>query len=328
MLKAARLSRFLLLLVGIVLIPALLTNTISTAFSLDPSSAMAADSQIANSEGQCTSSSHSQSFGGIVTVAPLEVLCSDITSFGGTVDILGQVRGNILAVGSAIIVDGGVIGNITQFGGSVTFHTGSYVHGNVNLYGSSVNQKTAFQVDGTFDDHSKTSWLFGFSDFNFPVWFLFLMIPLGLLSTRLFPEHVVFVSATVKHKMRRSLLIGLLTALLAPVLLIVLFALIISIPLALIVMLALLAAWILGTIAISWMLGEQILRALTSSPHSRYLQVVVGMIALAVLISLPFIGWLVSLGTGFVGIGAVLLSRFGTRLYTRPKQPLPISLRL
>ncbi|HLX56192.1 MAG TPA: hypothetical protein VKR83_04140, partial [Ktedonobacteraceae bacterium] len=69
---------------------------------------------------------------------------------------------------------------------------------------------------------------------------------------------------------------------------------------------------------------EQIIHALTSRPHTRYLQVVVGVIVLAALGSLPFIGWLVGLGTGFVGLGAVLLSRFGTRLYSQPEQPLPI----
>ena len=49
---------------------------------------------------------------------------------------------------------------------------------------------------------------------------------------------------------------------------------------------------------------------------------------LAVFMSLPFIGWIVFLGTGIVGIGAVFLSRFGTRLYRRPEQPLSISMRM
>ena len=108
--------------------------------------------------------------------------------------------------------------------------------------------------------------------------------------------------------------------------LIVLIGLIVSIPLALIVLLGLLAAWILGSVAIGWMIGEQIVQALTTrqpTRNTRYLQVIVGLIALALLSSLPFIGWLISIGTGLLGLGAVLLSRFGTRLYSQPKQPLP-----
>ena len=152
------------------------------------------------------------------------------------------------------------------------------------------------------------------------------MIPLGVLCIRLLPEHVMFVRATMKYKMRRSLVVGLLTCVLAPAVLIVLIALIVSIPLALIVLLGLLAAWILGSVAIGWMIGEQIVQALTTrqpTRNTRYLQVIVGLIALALLSSLPIIGWLISIGTGLLGLGAVLLSRFGTRLYSQPKQPLP-----
>jgi len=182
------------------------------------------------------------------------------------------------------------------------------------------------QIVGAFNDHSNPGWLFGLQAFHFPFWFLFFMIPLGVLCIRLLPEHVMFVRATMKYKMRRSLVVGLLTCVLAPAVLIVLIALIVSIPLALIVLLGLLAAWILGSVAIGWMIGEQIVQALTTrqpTRNTRYLQVIVGLIALALLSSLPFIGWLISIGTGLLGLGAVLLSRFGTRLYSQPKQPLP-----
>ena len=137
----------------------------------------------------------------------------------------------------------------------------------------------------------------------------------------------MFIGAAVKNHRRRSLLIGLLSAVLAPVVLLVLIALIISIPIALIVLLVLLIAWTSGTIAIGWMLGEQVIRAFTTRSYTRYLQVMVGVIMLAIFIALPFIGWIVFLGTGIVGSGAVFLSRFGTRLYRHPEQPLPISLR-
>ena len=328
MLKVARLPRFLLMLVGGLFVLMLITNAISSLLSPAPPVALATDGRMAGELSPCTSRDQKPSFGGTVTVGSTDALCSDVTAMGGSISIQGLVRGNILAFGSTIIIDGGVIGDIKLFGGSISFHAGSYVHGNVNLYGSRVDREKEVRIDGTYDDHNRTTDLFGLSTFAFPVWFLLLMIPLGLLYIRFLPEHVMFVSATVKNKMRRSLLIGLLSALLAPAVLLILIALIISIPFALIVLLVLLAAWTLGTIAICRMLGEQIIRAFTSRPYTRYLQVTVGVIMLTVFISLPFIGWLVFLGTGIVGLGAVLLSRFGTRLYRQPEQPLPITLRL
>lgn len=322
--KAARLFRLLFLLIGVVIVSLVITNSITGLLPTASSTALAS-----GGANTCTASSQQRPvFGGTITVGAGDVLCGDVTIVGGTVSISGLVRGSILAFGSNILLDGGVSGDIRLFGGSIRFGNRSYVHGNANLYGSRVDGEKEVRVDGTFDDHSKNNGLFGLSSFNLPVWFLLLMIPLGLLFTRFFPEHVMFVSATVKNQTRRSLMIGLLSAFLAPAILLVLIALIISIPLALIVLLVLLITWTAGTIAICWMLGEQVIRAFTTRPFTRYLQVIVGVIMLTVFISLPFVGWIVLLGTGIVGSGAVFLSRFGTRLYRRPEQPLSVSLRL
>lgn len=320
----ARLSRLLFVLFGVVIAFLFITGNM-TGFLPTPSPVAHASSGAA----LCTASSQQRpSFGGTISVQAGNVLCGDVTTVGGTISVQGLVRGNILAFGSNILLNGGVSGDIRLFGGSIRFGTRSYVTGNVNLYGSRVDGEKEVRIGGTFDDHSKNTGLFGLGAFNLPIWFLLLMIPLGLLYARFFPEHVVFISATVKNQTRRSLMIGLLSALLALPVLLVLIALIISIPLALIVLLILVIAWTAGTIAICRMLGEQVIRAFTTRPPTRYLQVTVGVIMLAVFIALPFIGWIVFLGTGIVGLGAVFLSRFGTRLYRRPEQPLSISLRL
>ena len=322
--KAARLFRLLFLLVGVVIVSLFITNSITGLLPAASHPALAA-----GGPDTCTASSPQRpSFGGTITVEAGNVLCGDVTIAGGTVSIQGLVRGNILAFGGNILLNGGVSGNIRLFGGSIRFGNASFVHGDVNLYGSRVDGEKEAHIEGTFDNHSKFTGLFGLGAFNLPVWFLLLMIPLGLLYTRFIPEHVMFVSAAVKNQTRRSLLIGLLSAFLAPAILLVLIALIISIPLALIVLLVLVIAWTVGTIAICGMLGEQVIRAFRTRPSTRYLQVMVGVIMLAVFMSLPFIGWIVFLGTGIVGIGAVFLSRFGTRLYRRPEQPLSISMRM
>jgi hypothetical protein len=326
--KAARLFRLLFLLVGVVIVSLFITNSIRGILPL-PAASPNAFADGGPMTVACTASSPQRpSFGGTITVEPGSILCGDVTMVGGTLSIQGQLHGNILAFGANILLNGGVNGDIRLFGGSIHFGNASSVLGNVNLYGSRVDGEKEVRIGGTFNDHSKDTGLFGLGAFNFPVWFLLLMIPLGLLYARFFPEHLLFVSAAVKNKARRSLLIGLLSALLAPAILLVLIALILFIPVALIVLIVLGIAWTVGTIAICWMLGEQVIRAFRTRPSTRYLQVIVGVIMLAIFMSLPFIGWIVFLGTGIVGIGAVFLSRFGTRLYRRPEEPLSISMRM
>ena len=134
----------------------------------------------------------------------------------------------------------------------------------------------------------------------------------------------MFVRTTVTTKTQRSIIIGLLSIILAPAVLVVLVALILPIPLALILAVGLIAAWALGTVAIGWIVGERILRAVAPQYNTRLKDVVVGLTVLVLVGSIPYIGWLISIGVGLLGLGAVFLSRFGTRLYSQPKQPLTL----
>jgi hypothetical protein len=202
--------------------------------------------------------------------------------------------------------------------------SGSHVHGDINLYGGHWTQATNTQIDGAVIDRTEDigSLLLGNGGFRFSVWSLLIWVALGILFTTLFPEHVMFVRTTVVSKARRSFIIGLLSILLAPPVLVVLIALVLSIPLAIIVGLGLIAAWALGTVAIGGNLGDYIMRKVAPQHNTRLMQIVVGLTVLVLAGSLPYIGWFISISAGLLGLGAVFLSRFGTRLYDQPRQPL------
>ncbi len=331
--QAERLPWFLLVSVAVILIPAFLILTTGTIFSTGAPTAQVAraaglhDATSGTNSVACTGTNRSPSFGGTVVVDTHDVLCGDLTVFGGTVTIHGQIQGNLLAFGGTINIDGGVSGDITLFGGSVNLLPGARVYGSIHLYGGQINRRQGVLLDGTVDDHSQHSLYLGFQGPGFSVWYLLFMIPFSLLWMRFLPVHTAFVRATVEQRGRRSFLVGLLTCLLAPIIVFLLLALIIAIPVALVILIGLFAAWLSGVIAVGWSIGEQVLRALTSRPvsrKSRYLAVILGQVALAIFASLPVIGWFVGLGAGMIGLGAVLLSRFGTRMYGRPRQLLQV----
>jgi len=327
--QARRLPRFLLVSVGVALIPLVLILTIVTIGAIFSAVTPAALEVYAagTTTSACTENNRSPSFGGTVVVDTHDTLCGDLTVFGGMVMIHGQLQGNLLAFGGVINIDGGVFGDITLFGGSITLLHGAHVHGSIHLYGGQAIRQPGAFLDGTVDDHSQHSLYFGFQGPRFSIWYLIFMIPLSLLWVRFFPVHTTFVRATIEQHARRSFLVGLLTCLLAPVVIFLLLALIVAIPVALVVLIGLMAAWIFGVIAVGWSIGEQVIHALTSRPltrKSRYLAVILGQIALAIFGSLPVIGWIVGLSAGMIGLGAVLLSRFGTRMYGRPRQLLQL----
>ncbi len=273
----------------------------------------------------CSSTQHGPIFGGSLGLNGQEVECGDVIIFGGTLDVRGQVWGDILAFGSNIDIAGNVHGDINLYGGTVTLLDGSQLHGNVNVFGGSEQTEAGAQLDGSLHNRSEhvSFWLPGLgSGFAFPFWSLVTWVVLGLALTSLLPEHMTFVRATVTSKTRRSLFLGLLSVLLAPTVLIILIALILPIPLAILIAVGLIVAWTFGTIAIGWLVGEYIMRAIAPRHNTRLAQVAVGLTALVLLGALPYIGWIISASAGLLGLGAVFLSRFGTRLYSQPRQPL------
>lgn len=332
MLKVVRKQWFMLALPGLTLLAAfLLGGGVAQAGEL-PSAAdrQAQTSSGANaSDSKCTGTYHKPSFGSTVVVNSGEVICSDLTSFNSTVVVRGEVKGDVVAFGGDVLIGGNVAGNVMMYGGNVTLQNSAHVNGDIHVCGGHLTPGMNSQLRGSVIGCTQSVGLLivnnGGPEFRF--WSLITWLVLGVFLTSLFPEHVMLVRTTVKSKTRRSLVLGLLSMLLAPAVLAVLVALIISIPLAIIVAVAFIAAWALGTVAVSWLIGDRVMRMV--APHlsirrMREIQIVVGLIVLALVGSLPYVGWLITLGAGLLGLGAVFLSRFGTRLYSPPKQPLPL----
>jgi len=276
--------------------------------------------------GECTASHVKPAFGSTIVVSSGEVICSNLTAWDGNILIKGDVRGDVVTFGGNVVVDGRVEGTIRSYVGDVTLQSEARVYGDIYTCGGQQTQDRASQLYGTIFDCPKTVELLleGSEGAGFHFWSLLTWVALGIILTFLLPEHVMLVRTTASIKIRRSLFLGILSVLLAPAVLAVLIALIIPIPLAIIVIIGLMAGWALGTVAIGWLIGEYLVNKVAPQHHARPIQVAVGLAVLALAGSLPYIGWFISIGAGLLGLGAVFLSRFGTRLYSQPKQPLPL----
>ena len=308
----------------LLLLPALLLGIGEETLLWITPTALAAGKHLEHASGDCKNQHRQPSFGGTIVVDTGEVVCGNLTSFGGTVAINGEVRGGVVTFGGEVVIAGTVDGNVDIYGGTVTLQSGSDVRGDLNLYAGGWTRSNSAQLNGALIDHTRNieRLFFSSSEFHFPFWPILTWVALGLLLTWLLPEHVMFVRTTVASRPRRSLLIGLLSALLALPIMVVLIALILTIPVAIIVALGLITAWAFGTVAIGWLVGEHVLRMIAPHRNARPLQVAVGLTVLVLAGSLPYIGNWISIGAGLLGLGAVFLSRFGTRLYSQPKEPL------
>lgn len=286
--------------------------------------ARAASFSTARDVAECTEKHPKPSFGNTIVVSNSDRICGSLTTFGGTTVVQGEVDGDIVAFAGSVIINGQVDGNVNLYGGNLTLQNGAHINGDIHVCGGQWIEGANSQFRGTVFECTKsvTTLLAGDGSPGSRFWLVFTWVGLALLLTVLLPEHVMLVRTTVKSKWRRSFVLGLLTILLAPEVLSVLIALIIPIPLAIIVAIGLIVAWALGTVAIGWLIGDYLVHMVAPHYYSRSIQVVVGSAVLALAGTLPYIGWIISIGAGLLGLGAVFLSRFGTRLYVQPKQPL------
>src|SRR5205807_109048 len=84
--------------------------------------AMAANNEVKSAISDCMHQHRQPSFGGTVVVDTNEVECGNLTTFGGTVAINGEVKGDVVAFNSDVVIAGTVDGNIELYGGNVILH--------------------------------------------------------------------------------------------------------------------------------------------------------------------------------------------------------------
>ncbi|MCL5950424.1 MAG: hypothetical protein M1132_01660 [Chloroflexi bacterium] len=253
------------------------------------------------------------SFGGDLVLEEGTHVGNDIVIFGGNADISG-------------LVDHGVV----VFGGTATLEPGAVVEGTVAAIGGSTNVKQGATVRGGITNGAGTS----FRGFPYPIWYSFAsgvtgimfgfvrgvvtalaLAALGALTVVFLPNETRRVSDVAEKSALPSLGVGCLTLLVAPMLTILLVIVIIGIPFAFLLLLALAVAWLFGWVALGRFVGEKVLEGFKVHGILPIVAVIVGVILLAVLGAVPILGWLISLFVGMLGLGAVILSRFGTQAY-------------
>jgi hypothetical protein len=258
-------------------------------------------------------------YGRALVVPASDWICGDADVYGGGAKVLGHVSGNVVALGGSVTISGEVDGNVTAFGGSVTLLTTARVAGDVEAWGGHVAHMSGATVAGNVEsgdrmrDFAGGLWPGDITTWHFPAFWLLGWAVVAALVATLLPERTARVRQVARAALGRSLLVGLLTAVLGMGLAVLLFATCIGIPFSLLLLVGLFAAWVLGMVAISLWLGERLLSVMSRGRSSPVLAVVVGATVLTIMESIPCAGVALTLVASCIGLGAALLSRFGGR---------------
>lgn len=287
-------------------------------------------------------------FGESFTLAAGETVDGNLVVFGGSVTIEqgALVRGDVAVFGGSATVAGEVVGDLVVFGGSADLQAGALVHSDVVTLGGQVQRDPEAQVLGQIVENpiAKSTFRWAFTapwgSFAAPGvtgqsawmgWFLRMMVRLTLgvvkavVLAALAALLVLFAEAPTRLVGQTALTrpletsgVGLLTLLVAPVLMILLAITLVGIPLALLLGAALGLATLYGWLALAAETGERLAQTLNltwTPPANAALGAFVLYIVVAGAGLIPCIGWLVGLLVLMMGLGSTLLTRLGTHPY-------------
>jgi len=272
-----------------------------------------------------------------------ERLEQDLVVFGGTIRLEPEsvVAGNVALMGGEAIVAGVIEGDLSVFGGTVELSESALVRGDLVVFGE-IRRHPRALVEGNvvegleaarslqnlprlFSETGRVQ-LPPAQDRALPRavsgwgWFGWLMRLVATLTVVLVVAGLVAivlpdnVGRIVKVSLDAPLLclgVGVLTSVLVAVLTPLLVVICIGIPVAIVLVLAYLLCGLVGWVAMGKLVGDRLLATAKSKPQWPLADIMVGTLLITAVSQVPCLGALFGFFILSLGIGAVVLSRFG-----------------
>jgi hypothetical protein len=144
---------------------------------------------------------------------------------------------------------------------------------------------------------------------------LLAIVIVAALLTALLPDNLRRVTQTMEQYMAFSLGVGVLTIVVVVIGSVILAITCIGIPLVIVLGIGLVLAAMAAWVAAGKIIGQKVLQALHSKNRSAVTEALVGVVLIGLAAKVPCVGWLFSFLALSWGLGAVVLTRLGTRPY-------------
>lgn len=287
-------------------------------------------------------------FGGSYTLASGQTLDGNLVVLGGiaTLEEGSKVNGDVLLAGGTLDINGEITGNVVALGGLADLKASTLVRGDVTMIGAHLQQEPGAVVQGKVFTN-----LNGPLSLDFPggvrvpqfqlqpnftpvfdlIWFMFrvfMWAALAVLVALFLPAQT---GRTADAAVKQPLVaggLGLLTVVITPPALIIMAITILLIPASLLAALLVAVAWMFGLISLGFEVGRRIAE-MFKQEWAPPVSAGAGTFVLILVINgadalIPCVGWLVPAIAGMLGLGAVILTRFGTQPYPLypPMRPL------
>jgi cytoskeletal protein CcmA (bactofilin family) len=254
------------------------------------------------------------------TVQTLIVVDGDATVDGTVQEDLWVFSGNA-------VVSGTIQGDVTVISGDLTLNDGARVDGDVNISDGDLTRAPTASIGGDVEYHD---WTIGknydlfLSSLGFWLGMTITMLILGLLLVRFAGRQMQLAASAFARRFGRSLLYGILLAVILPIIAVLAIVTIVGIPVGVGILLFLIPiCFIAGSLVVALAAGRLILRGLgrtrSAGAERPYLAMVLGVIIIAALMLIPALNFLLAIVISILGAGAIAVAL----LHRPPAEPEP-----
>jgi hypothetical protein len=275
-------------------------------------------------------------FGDTFTLGSGDILDGNLTVFGGVITLENgsAVKGNVVLMGGTLNADGDISGNLNTLGGSLFLADQTVIHGNLSMLGGTLHRSAGAQILGQVINGGVGPFNLSLPRLPFelnlwsgfqPFFNLFrtlinvlVLAALAILVVLLWPHPTDRIAQAVGAQPVITGGLGLLTVVVLPALLIILLITIILIPVSILGFLALGIAALFGWIAVGLEVGKRI-APMFKQEWQPAISAGVGTLVISLISSfigaIPCVGWIVPFLIGIIGLGGVIITRFGSQTY-------------
>ncbi len=281
--------------------------------------------------------------GNSYTLESGQVLNDSLFVLGGNVSLMSgsTINGNVVLIGGSAQAAGSINGNLTVFGGTLNLANSFILDGNLTTAGTAVNRAPGAQINGQINSNGSSPTIvipgqvqipnlnYNLNPFLKVLGFflrLFLWTLAAMILAMFVPSHLGRAAQTALSQPLLSGGLGLLTVVVVVIVAILLGITICLIPISIIAILLMIIAWCFGLIALGFEVGKRI-SSTSKTPWHPALSAGLGTLLLIGVLNgvsalIPCVGWVPKVIVGMLGLGAVLLTQFGTKDYI-PTPSLP-----
>jgi hypothetical protein len=232
-----------------------------------------------------------------------------VVSIGGQITVNGKIEHHAVAVGSSIVLGSSAVvrGHVLSLGGIVVRGRGAEVYGDI----TEINSTRLSELIESVLDSEWEGWNWIYAILS--IFFFIVFLILALLIAAFIPNHIQIIAAAMREESMKVIVWGVLGLILIAPLAIMLTISVIGIVLIPLEMILVACAVLAGLTAIAHLTGRSLFSLMNRPRRGIMTETFWGLMILWVIGWVPYVGVMIKTFAIVLALGAVLVTRFGTR---------------